>query len=38
LKEQEAIFETKYVRHVRFEKPMIIKIDGRKNIGVVLKP
>ncbi len=38
LKEQPAAFETKYVRHVRFEKPLVIKIDGRKNIGVVLKP
>lgn len=38
LKEQPAAFETKYVRHVRFENPMVIKIDGRKNVGVVLKP
>ncbi|MFW9598292.1 MAG: phosphoenolpyruvate synthase, partial [Paludibacter sp.] len=38
LKEQPAVFETKYVRHVRFENPMVIKIDGRKNVGVVLKP
>ena len=38
LKEQPAFTETKYVRHVRFEKPVVIKIDGRKNIGVVLKP
>ena len=38
LKEQLTFMETKYVRHVRFEKPLVIKIDGRKNIGVVLKP
>lgn len=38
LNNQKAFFETKFVRHVRFEKPMMIKIDGRKNIGVVLKP
>lgn len=38
LKEQPAVFETKYVRHVRFENPIVIKIDGRKNKGVVLKP
>jgi response regulator RpfG family c-di-GMP phosphodiesterase len=36
--EQPAVYETKFVRHVRFTKPLIIKIDGRKNIGVVLKP
>jgi len=38
LNEQPAVFETKFVRHVRFRNPLIIKIDGRKNIGVVLKP
>jgi hypothetical protein len=35
---QPAVRETKYLRHVRFEKPAIIKIDGKKNIGVVMKP
>jgi len=38
LKQQPALFETKYVRHIRFENPMIVKIDGRKNNGVILKP
>jgi len=38
LNNQEAIFETKYLRHVRFDNPLIVKIDGKKNIGVVLKP
>jgi hypothetical protein len=38
LNKQKAFFETKFVRHVRFNNPMIIKIDGRKNAGVVLKP
>lgn len=33
-----AFRETQFLRHVRFENPMIIKIDGKKNIGVVLKP
>lgn len=31
-------FEDKHVRHVRFDHPMLIKIDGRKKRGVVLKP
>ncbi|MDR3219637.1 MAG: phosphoenolpyruvate synthase [Dysgonamonadaceae bacterium] len=35
---QPAFQETKLLRHVRFEKPVIVKIDGKKNIGVVLKP
>ncbi len=38
LNEQLAVKETEFLRHVRFEKPVTIKIDGKKNIGVVLKP
>lgn len=38
LNEQSAINETEYVRHVHFSEPIIIKINGKKNIGVVLKP
>ena len=38
LNQQEAVFENSYLRHVRFENPMVIKVDGRKNIGVVMKP
>ncbi|MDR2691583.1 MAG: phosphoenolpyruvate synthase [Dysgonamonadaceae bacterium] len=38
LNAQPAEKETKYLRHVRFEKPVVIKIDGKKNIGVALKP
>jgi len=34
---QPALFENSLVRHVRFETPVVAKIDGRKNIGVVLK-
>jgi CheY-like chemotaxis protein len=37
LNSQAAFQETKHLRHVRFEKPVVIKIDGKKNIGVVLK-
>lgn len=38
LNQQEAIFESEFLRHVRFERPMTVKVDGRKNIGVVMKP
>lgn len=38
LAKQEVVFEDEYIRHIRFEKPMIIKIDGKKNIGVIFKP
>ena len=30
-----AVEETKYLRWVRFEKPLIVKMDGKKKIGVV---
>lgn len=33
-----AINETEHVRHVRFEFPIIIKIDGTKKEGVVMMP
>ena len=33
-----AVCETQYVRHVHFDSPIIIKMDGRKSLGVVLKP
>lgn len=34
---QPAVFESDYVRHVRFDAPLVIKIDGRKSIGLVQK-
>lgn len=37
LDKQPAVFENEYIRHVRFESPLIIKINGKKNAGVVLK-
>jgi hypothetical protein len=38
LNRQPAFRETQFLRHVRFDKPAVIKIDGKKNIGVVMKP
>jgi hypothetical protein len=38
LNDKEPAFETKYLRHIHFDKPLIVKIDGMKNIGVVMKP
>ncbi len=37
LEDLEAVTETKFVRHVRFDKPLEIKIDGRQNRGAVFK-
>jgi len=34
----EAVYEDKYLRHVRFENTLDIMIDGRKHKGVILKP
>ena len=33
-----AVQETNYLRHVRFEKPVVVKMDGKKKLGVVLMP
>ena len=33
-----AIDETEYVRHVRFERPLKIMMDGKKQLGVVMLP
>ena len=38
LNEQPALFEDEYIRHVHFEKPIRIEIDGKRNYGVVFKP
>lgn len=35
---QDAIYESEYVRHVRFSNPVVVKVDGRKSIGVIQKP
>lgn len=32
-----AVTETKYIRHVRLENPCVIKMDGKKSLGVVMK-
>jgi len=38
LKAQPALRELKHVRHLRFERSIIAKINGRKNKGVIVKP
>jgi hypothetical protein len=35
---QPACHEDEFIRHVRFEKPIRVEIDGKKNIGVIYKP
>ncbi|MDR4989093.1 MAG: PEP/pyruvate-binding domain-containing protein [Bacteroidales bacterium] len=38
LNKQTAVYEDQFIRHVRFELPLTIKIDGSKKLGVVMKP
>jgi hypothetical protein len=38
LDQMPAVEETEYVRHVRFERPLKIMMDGKKQQGVVLLP
>ena len=38
LKGKKAIYEDDYIRHVRFDNPFEIKIDGRSHRGLVCKP
>lgn len=38
LNSQPAVNETEYVRHVRFHNPLVIKMNGKKKYGLVLKP
>ena len=33
-----AVEETRFLRHIRFDKPLVIKMDGKRNLGVVMKP
>jgi CheY-like chemotaxis protein len=38
LENQRPIFEGEFTRHLRFEHPILIKMNGRTNHGVILKP
>ena len=38
LNEQVAVEETNFLRHIHFEKPIKVKMDGKKKIGVVMMP
>jgi len=38
LHNQPAMYENDYLRHIRFSKPIVIKTDGKKNYGVLMKP
>jgi hypothetical protein len=37
LKEEKLIEETDFVRHIRFEEPVCIMMDGKKRISIILR-
>ncbi len=37
LNSQQVIYESEYIKHIRFPKPLIIKMDGKKRIGIIIK-
>jgi len=32
-----AVYEDEQIRHIRFEQPLTVEIDGKKNLGVIYK-
>ena len=38
LNKLDVVFEDEYIRHVHFDKPLEIMVDGKKHKGVILKP
>jgi hypothetical protein len=38
LEQQPAVAETAWVRHLRFHDAVIVKMNGKKNQGIILKP
>ena len=35
---QKPVGQRKYVRHLRFDRPMVVKMNGHSHKGVILKP
>jgi hypothetical protein len=38
LSASEIVFEDEFLRHVRFPQPLNVMIDGKKKLGVIMKP
>ncbi len=38
LASQPAVAESRYVRHVRLERPVLVKMNGRRQQGIIRKP
>lgn len=37
LNQFDPFYENEFIKHIRFDKPLLVKIDGKKKIGVVMK-
>ncbi len=35
---QPPVSETEFVRHLRFDEPVVVKMDGSRNEGIIIKP
>lgn len=35
LKQQEVVFETEYIKHVKFNKPLSVLMDGRQRKALI---
>jgi hypothetical protein len=38
LLKQPAVESKKFIKHLRFKKPIIVKMNGKENKGIILKP
>jgi hypothetical protein len=38
LNSKKVVYEDEYLRHIMFEEPLEILVDGRKHLGVIFKP
>jgi CheY-like chemotaxis protein len=38
LADQEAVAEQRYTRHIRFDDPLVVRMNGHSNRGVIVKP
>ena len=38
LRAKPSVEEKQFVRHIRLEKPVVAKVDGHRNKGIILKP
>ena len=36
--QQPTVAATEFLRHIRLERPLVVKMSGHKGVGVILKP